>query len=58
MVLLFREPLKEAIEKYDIELQQIMQWGTAYPHVAAAFLVVKMDGVDCGYTYENTFLIG
>ena len=50
--------LKEAIEKYDIVLQQIMQWGTAYPHVAAAFLVVKVDGVDCGYTYENTFLVG
>ena len=48
---------KEAIEKYNLELQQIMQWGSAYPHVAAAFLVKSIDGKDCGYMYEKTLHI-
>ena len=42
---------------YNLELQQIMQWGAAYPHVAAAFLVKSIDGKDCGYMYEKTLHI-
>jgi hypothetical protein len=48
---------KEAIEKYNLELQQVMQWGVGYPHVASAFLVKSIDGKDCGYMYEKTLHI-
>jgi len=44
---------KEAIEKYDLQLQQIVQWGSAYPHVASIFLVKAIGEKDCGYAYEQ-----